>query len=115
VTLGAAYERSFVPSFGFGGSAQSQQIRAFVRMPLERHRMYVQGSLAWRSSDPFLAEALPLDSTSLRSTVGYAAARHARLELFYALTRQDTRLAGGKINRQRVGAQVVISQPMRIQ
>ena len=51
----------------------------------------------------------------LRSTLGYAATRYLRVEGFYAFTRQDSRIAGGKVNRQRVGAQVVISQPMRIQ
>jgi hypothetical protein len=114
-TLGAAFERTFVPSFGFGGSSQSEQVRAFVHMPLDRNRMYVQGALSWRKSDPLLGNALPLTTTTLRSTVGYAATRQLRTELFYALTRQDTPVAGGQVNRSRIGAQVVISQPMRIQ
>jgi hypothetical protein len=114
-TLGAAFERMFVPSFGFGGSSQSQQLRSFIRMPLNRNRMYLQGSASWRRTDPFVVGELPLDTTLLRSTLGYSATRYLRIEGFYAFTRQDTRIAGGKVNRQRAGAQVVISQPMRIQ
>lgn len=113
--VGAAFERMFVPSFGFGGSSQSQQVRGFVRMPLDRNRLYLQGSASWRRTDPFVAKELPLDTTLLRSTLGYAAARFLRVEGYYAFTRQDSRIAGGKVNRQRVGAQVVISQPMRIE
>jgi hypothetical protein len=114
-TIGAGFERMFVPSFGFGGSSQSEQLHAFVRMPLDRNRMYVQGSASWRRTDPFVVNELPLDTTLLRSTLGYGATRFLRVEAFYAFTRQDSRIAGGKVNRSRVGAQVVIAQPMRIQ
>ncbi len=114
-TFGAGFERIFVPSFGFGGSSQSQQLRGFVHMPLDRNRMYVQGSASWRRTNPFVVNELPLDTTLLRSTLGYSATRFLRVETFYAFTRQDTRIAGGKVNRSRAGAQVVISQPMRIQ
>lgn len=114
-TLGASFERTFVPSFGFGGSSQSQQVSAFVRMPLDASRMYLQGSASWRRTDPFVTDVLPLDTTLLRTTLGYSATRILRLEGFYAFTRQDSRIAGGKVNRQRVGANVVISQPMRIE
>lgn len=114
-TIGAAFERMFVPSFGFGGSSESQQLRGFVRMPLNSNRLYVQGTASWRRTDPLVEIELPLDTTLLRSTLGYAATPYLRVEAFHAFTRQDTRIAGGKVNRQRVGVQVVISQPMRIQ
>jgi hypothetical protein len=114
-TVGASFERSFVPSFGFGGSNQSQELRGFVRMPLDKNRLYVQGSAAWRRSDPFVVNELQLDTIWIRSTLGYSAARWLRVEGFHAFTRQDSQVTGGEINRQRVGVQVVISQPMRIQ
>jgi hypothetical protein len=113
-TVGAAFERMFVPSFGFGGSNQSQQARGFIRMPLNRNRLYIQGSAAWRRSEPFVENELELDTFSVRSTLGYSAARWLRLEGFYAFTRQDSQVTGGEINRHRAGTQVVISQPMRI-
>jgi hypothetical protein len=113
-TVGAAFERMFVPSFGFGGSNQSQQVHGFIRMPLNRNRVYVQGSGSWRRSEPFVQSALELDTYSIRSTLGYSAVRWLRLEGFYAFTRQDSEVTGGEINRHRAGTQVVISQPMRI-
>jgi hypothetical protein len=114
-TLGAAFERTFVPSFGFGGSNQSEQLRGFVRMPFDRHRLYYQGSAAWRRSNPLIANELELDTIWIRSTLGYSASRWLRVEGFHAFTRQDSQVTGGEINRHRVGVQVVVSQPMRIQ
>jgi hypothetical protein len=37
-----------------------------------------------------------------------------RLEGYWAFTRQDTPRPGGQINRHVIGAQVSISEPMRI-
>jgi hypothetical protein len=114
-SVGASYERSFVPSFGFGGSNENQEVRGYVHMPIPRNRAYVQASLAWRHSIPYVATDLELDQILARSTVGYALARWFRLEGFYNFTRQDSVVTGGEINRHRIGAQLVISQPMRIQ
>ena len=113
-TVGAAFERSFVPSFGLGGTTQSQELRGYVRMPISRSRLYVQGSAAWRRSDPLIETELELDTIWLRTTVGYSATRWLRLEGFHAYTRQDSIVTGGEIDRQRAGFQVVVSQPMRI-
>ena len=113
-TVGASFERMFVPSFGFGGSNQSEQVRGFVRMPFDRRRLYYQGSAAWRRSNPFVANELELDTIWIRSTLGYSASRWLRIEAFHAFTRQDSQVTGGEINRQRAGVQVVVSQPMRI-
>jgi hypothetical protein len=113
-TLGVSFQRMFVPSFGFGGSSDSQELRGFVRMPVNRNRMYVQATAGWRRTDPFVADELALDTFRIQTTFGYSATRWMRLEAFHAYTRQDSRITGGEIGRQRVGAQVVISQPMRI-
>jgi hypothetical protein len=113
-TVGAGFERTFVPSFGFGGASASQELRGNVLMPLGRKRLYVQGSAAWRKTMPFEAQELELDTIWLRSTVGFAARRWARIEALYTYTRQDSVLTGGEIDRHRVGVQFVISQPMRI-
>jgi len=114
-TVGAAFERTFVPSFGFGGSNQSEELRGFVRMPFDRNRLYYQGSAAWRRSVPLVANELQLDTIWLRSTLGYSVSRWLRLEGFHMFTRQDSQVTGGEINRHRIGAQVVVSQPVRIQ
>jgi hypothetical protein len=113
-TVGASFERQFVPSFGFGGSNASQEVRGFVQMPITRNRFYVQGSAAWRRSDPLIEGALKLDTLWIRSSVGYAIAQWLRSEGFYSYTRQDSDFTGGEIDRHRIGVQFVVSKPMRI-
>jgi hypothetical protein len=114
-TFGASFDRTFVPSFGFGGSSRSEEVRGFVRMPIPQNRMYVQSSASWRKTEPFVLGGPLLETTTVRSTFGYAVARYVRLEVFHALTRQDSGVPGGDVNRNRIGTQVVILQPMRIQ
>lgn len=114
-SAGLSYERSFVPAFGFGGTNESQELRGFVHMPVPSHRTYVQAIASWRRSIPYLASDLELDSFLTRATVGYALARWFRVEGFHAFGRQDSFVTGGEINRHRIGAQIVISQPMRLQ
>lgn len=114
-TSGVYYERSFAPSFGFGGSSESQELRGYVHMPFSRNRFYLQSSAGWRQTNPLaLLDELDLDTFLIDNTVGYGATRWLRLEVFHVYTRQDSRITGGEINRHRAGAQVVISQPMRI-
>ena len=95
------------------GSTASRELRGFVVMPL-RPGLYTQGSAAWRRMTPFETLSLQLDTVWIRSAIGYAATRWARVELLYTFTRQDSEVTGGEIGRHRVGAQLVISHPMRI-
>jgi hypothetical protein len=113
-TLDAGYERSFVPTFGFAASTQTEQLHGSVVMPVYRNRAYVQASTAWRRNNPLLANEPPLKSFWLSTTVGYTVARPVRIEGFYTTAWQDTRVAGGQVNRHRVGAQVVLSSPVRV-
>lgn len=113
-TASIYYERAYAPSFGFGGSSSSQELRGYVHMPFSRNRLYVRSSGAWRRTNPLILEDLALDSFVTDNTLGYAAARWLRLEVFHAFSRQDSTITGGEINRHRAGAQVVVSQPMRI-
>jgi hypothetical protein len=113
-TVGATFQRSLVPAFGFGGSSSTQELGAYIRMPLANNRLYVQGAASWRRTDPFLETDLELDTILTRTTVGYALARWIRIEGFHAYTRQDSIVVGGEIDRHRIGFQTVIAQPMRI-
>ena len=83
----------FVPSFGFGGSSQSQRAArlhpdaARPEPVLPRRAPRPGGGRSVR-----LTKELQLDTIWLRSTLGYAAARWLRVEGFYAFTRQDSRI-----------------------
>ena len=114
VTAGASFERRYVPSFGFGGASNNQELRGYMQMPLQQ-RFYTRASVAWRRSTPFEVEALEVDTLWLRSTFGYTASRWLRVEALYTFTRQDSIVDGGEVDRHRGGVQFVISQPMRIQ
>ena len=113
-TLGVSVEKSLVPSFGFGGSSDSEEVRGYVQMPLSRNRLYIQSDALWRRSSPLEIEELELDTIQVSNTLGYSVVRWLRLEAFHIFTRQDSRITGGEINRQRAGLQLVVSQPMRI-
>jgi hypothetical protein len=113
-TVGGEFHRTYVPSVAFGGTNQTETLRGYVTMPLARNRLYVQASASWHRSDPFEAEFLPLDSAWLNTVVGYRVQRWFRIEGYHALSRQDTRVAGGRINRNVIGVQFVVSEPVRI-
>jgi hypothetical protein len=111
---GVAFERAFVPSFGFGGSSASQSLSGYLTMPLHRNRLYLQTAGSWRRTDPLIEDSLELDTFRLRAALGYSATRWLRGETFYDYSRQDSIITGGEIDRHRLGVQFVISQPMRI-
>jgi hypothetical protein len=113
------YRRSFLPSFGFGGTFQNQEFNAGVLAPLTR-RVDLSGSLAVRENDPLAAadqlapENLGLRSVYLRSSVSYLATRWMRIEGYYTAAFQNSQRPGGEVNRSRAGVQVVTSTRMRI-
>jgi hypothetical protein len=109
------YYRAAVPTFGFAVSSMSEALRGDVVMPVYRNRVYVQAYGSWRRTDPLELDTLELHTLQGRTTVGVALARAVRLEGFYLLSRQDSRIPGGLVVRHRVGAQVVIGMPVRIQ
>jgi hypothetical protein len=114
-TVGATAAREFVPTFGFGGSSQAEAFSAYVAMPVSRNRIYLQQSVSWRRSDPLIVTSLALASWWVHSTVGYPMTRWLRAEGYYTFTRQDSNIPGGLIHRNRIGAQVAIAQPVRLQ
>lgn len=115
-TVGASYDRSFVPSFGFGGMTASQDARATVSMPFMQGRMSAGGTVTYRRNSPVLTASFPIELSSwwTTATVGYAVARWLRMEGFYTLTQQESS-AQGNVDRTRVGVQFVTSKPVRIQ
>ena len=113
-TASAGYVRSYVPSFGLGGTIQNEELNADLHMPVIRNRAYVQGGLSWRRNEPLTEGGIELKSLWLQATAGYSFRRWFRLEGYYSRTQQDSQLAGGRMHRDRLGVQAVTSLPMRI-
>jgi len=106
------YRRSFMPSFGFGGTFQNQELRGSLLVPLGR-RIDWTNTVTIRQHEPLAADQLDLRSSWLRSTLSIRATRWLALEGFYSGLSQDSRRAGGQIERTSLGFQVV-SRVMRI-
>ena len=113
-TLSAGYVRSYVPSFGLGGTIQNEELNADVHMPVAKNRAYVQVGLSWRRNEPLTPGELDLKSLWFQTTAGYSVMRWLRLEGYYWRSQQDSQVAGGRMNRNRIGVQAVTSLPMRI-
>lgn len=113
-TFGAAYRRSYVPSLAFGGTNQSQEATGYVQIPFSKNRWYLQESVAWRRTNPFIATELPLSSLWVHNLVGYGITRWFRVEGYYEFSGQDNRQVEGRISRHVAGVQFVVAQPVRI-
>ena len=116
LTTGAwdvSYSRAFVPSFGFAGTSENEELITRVLVPLGP-RLYSRGSVAWRRNEPLVPGGLRLKSTWLEGGLGYAPAPWMRIEGFYDGARQEIDRPGGRLVRNRVGLQVVTAKPMRI-
>jgi hypothetical protein len=112
------YRRSFLPSFGFGGTFQNQEFQANAFAPLTR-RLDVSGSFAIRENDPLNSDPLVTANVGLRSvwarsSISYLATRWMRIEGFYIAAFQDSQRPGGEVNRSRIGVQVSTSTRMRV-
>src|SRR5262249_25675565 len=77
------YSRSFVPSYGFGGTTQNEEPIGRVQLPLAR-RVFTSGDVAWRRNDPLLLTTLdlPVRSVWIEAAVGYAVSPLVRVEGF---------------------------------
>ena len=113
-TIGATYNRSYVPSLVFGGTNQSQEATGYVQMPFSKNRWYLQESVAWRRTNPFISTELPLSSIWVHNLVGYGITRWFRIEGYYDFSGQDNRQVEGQITRHLAGVQCVVAQPVRI-
>jgi hypothetical protein len=112
-SLDVSYNRSFVPSFGFGGTMQNEDLTAQVRATPSR-RTYVQSSFSWRQNDPLTIGELSLRSYWLQVSGGYVIQPWARIEGFYGALSHTIDRPGGMVDRRRLGFQIVTAQSMRI-
>jgi uncharacterized protein (PEP-CTERM system associated) len=112
-TVDLAYSRSFVPSYGIGGTLSNEDITSNLHVPIGR-RAYSEGTLSWRKNEQIVAGDQPLTSTWIGAVVGYALQPWMRVEAFYGGTHQNIDRPGGRLNRNRIGVQVVTAKPVRI-
>jgi hypothetical protein len=111
------YERSFIPSFGYGGTVKNEEAGVGYRTALfgSRH-WYTEQSAVFRDDTPLVstAEQLPLRSFRTMSILGFAPEPWVRMEVFYTRIDQTSLRAGGRLYRNRVGFQIVTSKPVRV-
>jgi hypothetical protein len=113
LVLDVSYAKSFVPSYGGGGTLSNEDITSNVHVPFGR-RTYAEGSVSWRRNEPLVAGDQPLTSTWIGGVVGYAVQRGMRVEGFYGGTHQNIDRPGGRLDRNRIGVQVVTAKTERI-
>jgi hypothetical protein len=117
-TFTVHYVRSYIPSFGFGGTIQNQEAGVSYHTPLfNDRRWYFDNSATFRNDTPLTEgfQQLPLRSFRFYSTIGWVPQPWVRIEGFYARTQQTSLRPGGQVYRDRIGVQVVTSKPMRMQ
>jgi hypothetical protein len=117
-TLHAGYERSYLPAFGIGGVVEYQEARLGFMTPLFHSRhFYNDTGAVFRNDDPLTDQFVQLPLRSLRAYTlfGWAPQPWVHIEGFYARTAQTSLLPGGRLDRNRIGFQIVTSRPMRIE
>lgn len=117
-TFHVGYVRSYIPSFGFGGTIANQQANVSFHTPLmSDRRFYLDLAGVFRDDQPLsnTPEQLPLRSFRAYTTVGFAPQPWVHVEAFYIRVQQTSLRIGGEIYRNRVGVQIVTSKPVRIE
>ena len=111
-----SYDRTYVPSWSFGGTSANQQVRSSMFVPVMGGRLSWSGHIGFSHNEPLTTagESLALDTWSTGWSVGYGIARWMRVEAFYNANFQESS-ARGRITRERVGVQFVTLKPVRIQ
>jgi len=112
--VSARYHKSHVPSFGFGGTFQNQELTANVHMPIGRTRAYTDGGVSWLNNEPLDSFQPTLQTMWLTGNVGYNATRWLAIEGFYGRTQQDSQRAGGQLERNQLGFRVVAAKPVKL-
>jgi hypothetical protein len=111
--LSVSYTRSYVPSYGFGGTSNNEELRSTLRVPLTR-RIFTQGALSVRRNEPLETADLTLRSMWYHGSVGYLLADWARIEAYTAGSRQHIARPDGRVNRYTFGVQVTAATTTRI-
>ena len=112
-TIGVNYSRSYVPSYGFGGTSNNEELRTTLRLPITR-RVFTNAAVSFRRNEPLELSELTLRSTWFHASVGYLLTDWARLEGYTAGSRQTIARPDGRVNRYTFGIQVTAATTTRI-
>jgi hypothetical protein len=115
-TVAVGYSRSYIPSYGGGGTLSDEEVSGSVHVPIGR-RWYADGSLAWRRNESLLVNelnGLALTSVWTGVVAGYALQPWLHVEGFYGGSHQNIDRPGGLVDRHRIGIQFSTGKPMRI-
>jgi hypothetical protein len=107
------YSRSFVPSYSFGGTLQNEEVVALLRYMFSKH-LSARGSYSWRSNQSLVITEPNLYSIWLEGSLAYELRNWMRIEGFYIRARQSINRPGGLLDRNRIGVQIVTSNPIRV-
>jgi hypothetical protein len=107
------YSRTFLASFGFGGTVQNEELRGGVTVPVGR-RWDFSAIVSARDNDPLSGQGPGLRAVSAQGTAAFEIASWLRLEAFTISSWQDALRAGGQISRTRAGVRFVTLYPVRV-
>jgi hypothetical protein len=115
ITASGSYDKSAVPSFGLGGVSDNEELSGSIRGDFARRRVYWQADVALRDNEP-ITPGIPIRRTVwLSARTGYSIQPWLRIEGYYSFAAQDNvQVLGGRINRNRVGFQIVTLKPLRL-
>jgi hypothetical protein len=106
------YARAFLPSFGFGGTYQNEDLHANLYVPVGRWLTWGAGA-GRTNSDPLTFGTPELQAYSVQSSLALTVKRHLRLEAIGSHVFQDSTGAGGRVRVTRLGVQASIVTPVR--
>jgi hypothetical protein len=112
--LTVLYNRSFVPSYGIGGTMQNEELSTRLRLPLSR-RIYSEVAVAGRRNEPLDTRELALRSVWFDGRIGYSLSQWLRVEAFANAIHQRVARPGGLVDRRQFGLQVTAAPRTRIE
>jgi hypothetical protein len=103
------YGRAFLPSFGFGGTFQNQELRATLQASPARWVRWT-GGVALSNNEALDPTDPTLRAVTAQTSIGWIVKRRLRFEAFGLHVSQDSGLAGGRVHRTRAGVQATVSE-----
>jgi hypothetical protein len=90
---------------------------SFTTPLFHSRRFYTDQAASFRSQTPVVRLPNELDLRSFRfsSTIGWVPQPWVHVEGYYSNVHQTTLRAGGQVDRNRIGIQIVTSKPVRMQ